>query len=240
MMNKVNPTLKMIVVMICAVTISFHFSVKWNLVLIGFCFVLMVLSKADMKKLLIVLAPATLAAASIFFAMYFNGTAADTAGSTSGSGNFFDASAHAANLNDAIAIGLRIYAYCFLGMLFALTTRTNNFIYSLMEQAHLKPKFAYGELAAFNLLPMINREFRQIKLAYRVRGYHIMPWSMKPAFSALVNTTHWSETIAMAMESKGFDEDGARTYYLELHTSPWDYVWAVVIVAICSMGYTPF
>lgn len=36
---------------------------------------------------------------------------------------------------------------------------------------------------------------------------------MKPVFTMLVNSVRWSESIAMAMESKGFCGDAPRTYY---------------------------
>ena len=36
---------------------------------------------------------------------------------------------------------------------------------------------------------------------------------MKPVFTMLVNSVRWSESVAMAMESKGFCGTASRTYY---------------------------
>ena len=139
-------------------------------------------------------------------------------------------------MNDALAVALRIYAYAFLGMLFSFTTDSQAFVYSLMQQCHLDAKFAYGVLAAWNLLPMIRREYSQIKLALAVRGLKIRPWSMKPLFTALVNAMHWAENVAMAMESKGFDENAERTYYINLSVRCYDFLWAIFMIAV-SMAW---
>ena len=178
--------------------------------------------------------PLSLASLSIFMALLLRGGSGEEAFESSG--NFFVVSSSASNLNDALAVALRIYAYAFLGMLFSFTTDSQAFVYSLMQQCHLNAKFAYGVLAAWNLLPMIRREYSQIKLALAVRGLKIRPWSMKPLFTALVNAMHWAENVAMAMESKGFDENAERTYYLNLSVRCYDFLWAIFMIAV-SMAW---
>lgn len=234
-MRKINPSVKMFVILICGLVISFHYSILWNSIMIGICFVLMLFSKVNMKKVMAVLIPATLAAASIFmaFALHGDGGGAQTVLET---GNFLQATVNSAGTGNGLALATRIYAYTFLGMLFSFTTETNEFLYSLMQQCHLSPKFAYGVLAAYHLLPMIMREYKQIRLAYEVRGIHLMPWSLKPAFPALVNAVHWAENIAMAMESKGFDENGKRTWYMECKIHSIDILWGIVMILIAVLG----
>ncbi len=235
MMRKINPTVKLLAILAAAVITAFGFTAKWNLVIVLFCLVLMLFSKVNIRHLLVVMIPATLAALSLFFAIWLNGKGAGTGAAYSGSG-FYAQTNNASNLSDALGVGLRMYAYAFLGMLFALTTDSSEFIYSLMQQLKVKPKFAYGVLAAFHLLPVIRREYSQIRLAYRVRGYRVTPLSLRPAFSALVNTMHWSESLAMAMESKGFEEEGERTFYLDMKVRPMDFVFAAALIAIAVCG----
>ena len=81
---------------------------------------------------------------------------------------------------------------------------------SLIHQCHLSPKYAYGVLAAFHLLPVIREELSRTRLAFRCGGISVTPFSLRPVFAMLVNTVHWSESIAMAMESKGFSGEEKR------------------------------
>jgi energy-coupling factor transporter transmembrane protein EcfT len=92
-------------------------------------------------------------------------------------------------------------------MVFSLTTNPYHFVESLQKDAKLKRKFAYGILCAFNLLPHIKNEFQNARLALQVRGVAVGPFSLKPLFSTLVNSIKWSETLSIAMQSKGFHED---------------------------------
>jgi len=234
-MRKINPTVKFFAVIAAAVLTAFNFSLFWNLALIGFCLAAMILAKANFKRLLWILLPITLVAVSLFMATYLNGRAAGEVGA--GGESFFTMSIHGASLRDAAALSLRIYAYAFLGMLFSLTTGSNDLCYSLMQQLKIRPKFAYSVLAAFNLLPALQKEYGQILLAYKVRGDRVSPLSPKVAFSALVNTMHYSESLAMAMESKGFDEnDRERTMYLAFRVRAADILWAIVVALIPLCG----
>lgn len=117
------------------------------------------------------------------------------------------------NLYTALQLATRLLAYAGFGTLFALTTDGEYFISSLMHQCHLPPKFAYGILAAFHLMPNMVKEFRQVKLAFAARGVRTGACSLKPVFTMLVNSIRWSECVAMAMESRGFCGSSERTYY---------------------------
>ena len=236
-MRQINPSVKVITILISALIISFSPSVFWNAIIIAICFLSMLVSGCMSKKVLSVLLPATLASLSIFTALLLRG--GNDKEVFDSSRNFLVASLNASNMHDALAVALRIYAYAFLGMLFSFTTNPQAFVYSLMQQCHLDAKFAYGVLAAWNLLPMIRREYCQIKLALEVRGLKLWPWSAKPLFTALVNALHWAENVAMAMESKGFDGTASRTYYLNLSVKYYDFVWAIFMIAI-SMAWIWF
>ena len=236
-MRRINPSVKVIAILISALIISFSPSILWNAVIIAICFASLLASGCLSRKVLNVLLPATLASLSIFMALLLHDSNGREAFESSG--NFLAVSSSASDVNDAIAVALRIYAYAFLGMLFSFTTDPQAFVYSLMQQCHLDAKFAYGVLAAWNLLPMIKREYSQIKLALEVRGLKLWPWSAKPLFTALVNAMHWAENVAMAMESKGFDENADRTYYLEFSVRYYDFIWAIFMIAV-SMAWIWF
>jgi energy-coupling factor transport system permease protein len=77
----------------------------------------------------------------------------------------------------------------------------------MRKDAKLPRKFAYGMLCAVNLFPYIKNEYKNAQLAYLVRGVKLGPLSLKPIFSMLVNCFRWSETLSIAMFSKGFHEE---------------------------------
>lgn len=230
-MLKINPSIKAATVLIGALLISFSYSPLLNSIIIGVCLMLLLVSKVRITSILKILIPATLAAASLFFAalMHTNGSMAEHA---SGSLNFGVMSYSISSFYNAVQLALRIYAYAFLGMLFALTTDAEEFIYSLMQQCRLSPKFAYGVLAAYHLLPTIQREYASIRMAYKVKGCRISPLSFKPIFSMLVNTMHWSEHVAMAMESKGFDGSINRTYSIQMSVRWYDLCFFILFTAM--------
>ena len=236
-MKQINPSVKVIAILASALIISFSPSVFWNAAIVVVCFASLLISGCMSRKVLNVLLPATLASLSIFMALLLRGSSGKEVFESSG--NFLVSASSASDIGDAAAVALRIYAYAFLGMLFSFTTDPQAFVYSLMQQCHLSAEFAYGVLAAWNLLPMIRREYSQTKLAIEVRGLKLWPWSLKPLSTALVNSLHWAENVAMAMESKGFDGKADRTYYLNLHVRYQDFVWAIFMIAI-SMAWIWF
>lgn len=230
-MRRIHPVVKAAAVLLAALITAFSFSVPGLLLLIGFCFacILTVPGRGRMLKALI---PATIAAVTLGISIYRSSEASLVIQAGFSMGGLIADSA----MERALAVSLRIYAYFFLGMTFALTTDNLDFVYSLMQQCRVAPRYAYGVLAAFNLIPQISRQVRQIRLACRIRGYHVSMFSPRVLFSAMVNAMRWSESLAMAMESKGFEEDGARTYSRTLRIRPADLLWAAALVLLALAG----
>ena len=59
---------------------------------------------------------------------------------------------------------------------------------------------------------------------------------MKPVFTMLVNSVRWSESIAMAMESKGFCGEAPRTYYTVPRVHWYDLAIAALMVGGVVLG----
>lgn len=234
-LEKMNPTVKMFMVLISAVILGFSRSVALNLMVAGFCFIcILFLTKRSRRNLPRVLVPILFIFLVMFMTGFQNGA---RAGSDSG---YYMFTAGKAASNDPVYMGLkmssRVLAYASLGMFFAFTTDNIDFIQSLMQQGHVKPKFAYGILAAFHLIPQIRQELNDAKLAYRVRGVRQSMFSLKPFFSAMVNCMRWSETLAMAMESKGFDGDGIRSSARVLKVRPGDILFGLMVIGLVLFG----
>lgn len=235
-MEHLNPFYKAVTILVCGLLMSFCYSVQLSLAVFALCLgALLLASRARAASVLKILLPAVIAALSLFFAGLWNtnGTAAPAA---AGSLNFALAAASSHSLYNALQLGSRVMAFAGLGSLFALTTDGEDFVASLIHQGRIPPKFAYGVLASFHLLPEIRREYGDARLACRVRGMKLSPLSLKPVFTALVNAIRWSESVAMAMESKGFSGDSDRTYYAVTRVRWYDRAFAAASVAAMAAG----
>ena len=225
LLERGNPAVKALTVLVCGLLLFTTSSWQLNLAVMAVCLALLVFaSRCRWTALVGVMGPALLLAAALFTSGYFFGTSGAEGGRMYG----------AASLESATLLGSRILACVGLGLLFGLTTDSKRFVASLMHQFHLKPKFAYGVLAAFHLLPTLAREWEEVRLAYRVRGKASGALAMGPLFNTLVNSVRWSENVAMAMESKGFDGDAGRTHQVVTRVKAGDVVFFVLSVA--AMG----
>lgn len=233
-LEKLNPSVKAATVLVSVIMLSFQYNITLNLTVFFSClFLLLFFSNARIKNIIVILAPALLAAFGMFMMglYYAKGNSITSAELTEiSSVPYAVRAAMSTNLQSALQLGTRILSYAGLGILFALSTDGEEFISSLMHQCHLSPKFAYGILAALHLMPSMVREFSQAKLALRTRGMHVGPFSLKPVFAMLVNSIRWSESMAMAMESKGFAGNEPRTFYSVTKVHWYDLVFSVVCI----------
>lgn len=216
-LEKLNPSLKAFTVLISVILLSFQYLVSLNLaVFFGSLFLIAFFSEAKLKHVLTMLIPAFIAAFGMFMMglYYARGSSVTVSDMENLSAvPYAVRAAMSRNLYTAMQLATRLLAYASFGILFALTTEGEYFVSSLMHQCHLSPKFAYGILAAFHLMPNMVREFEKVRLAFATRGMQVGIFSVKPVFTMLVNSIRWSECVAMAMESKGFCGSAERTYY---------------------------
>ena len=238
-LEKLNPSVKMLVVLIAVIMLSFQYLVFLNLtVFAAAILMLLFFSDARPPKIAALLVPAFIAAFGLFMMglYYTRGSSIlalpppDAAMEGIAAVPYMVRAAMARNLYSALQLSTRLLAFAGMGILFALTTPGEDFVLSLMHQCHLPPKFAYGILAAVNLMPSMVREFRQVRTAHEIRGIHAGPLSMKVLFTMLVNSIHWSEAEAMAMESKGFFADAPRTFHKVMRVRWYDLVFALAFL----------
>ena len=239
-LEKLNPSVKMGTMLIAVILLSFQYIVPLNLtVFFGSLLLLLFFSDANPKRILALLIPACIAAFGLFMmGLYYARGSSITAEELSNLSAmpFAVRMAASRNLSTALQLSTRLLAYAGFGILFALTTNGEAFVSSLMHQCRLPPKFAYGVLAAFHLMPGMAREYQAVKTAFAVRGIRTGMFSMKVVFTMLVNCVRWSESVAMAMESKGFDGEAKRTYYEVPRIHGYD--WACS--ALCLGGIIAF
>ena len=226
-LEKINPFIKVVTILVCGILMALTSSWKLNLaVLIAALLALLLLSNCKLSSLVKTFVPVILLAGAVFVSgMSYGKSAAQSA-------SIYDV----ASMDSALLLSTRIIAYVGMGMVFALSTDQKEFIMSLMHQAHVKPKFAYGVLAAVNLIPTLRREWDEVNLAYRARKKRTGLLPIGPLFNTLVNGIRWSENVAMAMESKGFDGDGSRTFAITTRVRAGDICFAVLCIGLMAAG----
>ena len=235
-----NPSVKAAVVLISVILLSFQFYVSLNLAVFGTCLILVLFfSDARPRRVITILIPALIAAFGLFMmGLYYSRGSSITEVELEGISAvpYAVRAAMSTNFYSALQLSTRLLAYAGMGILFSLTTDGEFFISSLMHQCRLSPKFAYGILAAFHLMPDMIREFKAVRTAYEVRGIKVHALSFRPLFTMLVNSIRWSESVAMAMESKGFCGDAPRTSYSVPKVHWYDWALAAVFIGGIILG----
>ena len=234
-LEKINPSVKMITIFICVILIALQYLVTLNLVVFGASLIgLLLFSDAKLKHTAVLLLPAFLAAFGLFMmGLYYarGSSITPTDLENVGAMPYMVRAAMSRNLYTALQLSTRLLAFAGMGIMFALSTDREQFVFSLMHQCHMSPKFAYGILAAVNLMPQMLHEYRNVRTAFEVRNMKAGPFSMKVWFTMMVNSIRWSEAVAMAMESKGFCSEAPRTYreVPRVH-------WYDILFAACCIG----
>lgn len=242
-LERLNPSVKAAVCLVGVVLLSFQYLVSLNVSVFVLSLLLLLLSGISLRRLSKLLLPAALAALGLFITGWFHGKAVgETELAKIAAMPYAVRAAMSAGLYPALQLATRLLAYAGFGMLFVLTTDGEDFIFSLMHQCRLSPKFAYGILAAVRLLPDLVREYRSVRLAFRARGMQVRWYSLPPVFTMLVNAIRWSQSVAMAMESKGFDGDAPRTHTVIPKIRPADHVFffgwiGLIVLGMCVLKY---
>ncbi len=220
-MQHLNPTYKCISIILFAIILSFTFSITINLVVFLTSLVI-TLTFTPIKKIILLLLPVAFAAIGLFMTGYIF---------TSGENHTDYAVTLVANMDigsahNGLQLATRIFAYAGVGMLFTFSTDGIAFVYSLQQQLKLSPKYAYGILAAFHLMPNMKREYELSKFALQTRGGRTN--LLAPITVMFVNAIRNAEHLSIAMESKGFEPEHKRTYYRKFKVNVFDILFLVV------------
>jgi len=205
-MDKLNPGYKFLFLLLVSLILSFTYKIWLNLTVFLVCILATALtSSVNKKRMLLGMLPFALTAAG----MYMSGMIFPAEGGEY-TGSWGLAYVSATSMTSAVQLSTRVLAFGGIGILFALTTDPEEFAMSLMRQFHLPPKFAYGLLAAYHFFPVVRNEYDIVRAALKVRGVKAPLFSSKCLVPMLVHAFKRSESIAMAMESRGFYSEGER------------------------------
>ena len=133
-----------------------------------------------------------------------------------------------------ISIMLRIATIAAVGAVFALTTDSTRLADSLVQQARVPHRFAYGALAAYGAIPRFAEDLATLRQARRIRGLR-GGWHPRLLVGLLVLAIRHADRIAVSMDARAFGS-GPRTFYRELRWTLVDVVFAVAAVAILAIA----
>ena len=158
-------------------------------------------------------APIWLAALGLaFFNTLFAASNSDPAAATVAQLGPFRITAEA--LAAGVGLGLRLIAVGAVGAVFVLTTDSTRLADSLVQQAGLSPRFAYGALAAYQAVPRFGEDLTTLRQARRLRGLR-GGWHPRLLVGLLVLAIRHGDRVALAMDARAFGS-GPRSRYREV------------------------
>lgn len=233
-MRKLNPGYKLLTLIIASLLLSVTFHTKLNLLVCVVGLLVTYLTPGiNRKRLSLTLIPFVLTAAGLFTAGLFFSSGGQDGVEVSALGQ---RTLYATNWVTAAQLSSRILAFGGLGLLFAFTTDSMELVMSLMQQFHLPSKFAYGILAAYHFFPVVREEYKVVGTALQVRGVKAGPFSTKRLFPMLAHALERSESLAMAMESRGFESEQPRAVAFRVPLRPVDVVFLIGLNGALAVG----
>ena len=226
----INPSIKLISLLVVTLALAFFHNPVINLSVFAISLCLMLYAGHSKKRVLILFIPILILAAGAFMTGYKYST--NTVIPTHLEG-ILDGDSH---LWTGLMFGSRVLVYASLGFLFAFTTDRIKMVRSFEKQLHLPQIMAYGLLAAWGIFPHMMQEYKRTRAAFRARGirtFAVSPAVLKPL---LVKSVRWSEALAVAMESKGFDGHEKRSEYDPIRVKKSDWLVLVLLAVVFPLA----
>lgn len=235
-MRSLNAGYKLLTLTIASLMLSFTYNIRLNLLVTAIGFFLTLTTKGvDRKKFFIAMIPFFIAAVGTFMTGLLHGRV-ETEELSTVVAIVDQRTLTAGNVTSGLKLASRILAYGGLGMIFAFTTESMDLIMSLMQQFRLPAKFAYGILAAYHFFPVVQSEYGTVGAALKVRGVKAGPFSSKRLFPMLVHALERSESLAMAMESRGFEAGQPRAVAFRVPLRARDFVFMFALNGVILLG----
>lgn len=204
--------------MFVALTYGFTSSLRLNALICVICFCWLLVSSISIWKLIKI--NLFLAFVTLFFFVSIISFAKQSEG-------VYAASTH----YQAMTLASKTIGFAYLGMLFSLTTKNIDLLYSLQQQLHVPNVFVYGIFAALNLFKDIQMQLAKNQVAFRSRGQKFAKYSIKSVTALLIKTIYFADFVTIAMQSKRFNAEVKRNGYYQKKIGVRDYFF--ILVNIC-------
>lgn len=117
----------------------------------------------------------------------------------------------AEGLLGGMALAARVVAIACVSAVVTLTTDSTRLADSLVQQARVSPRFAYGALAAYQAIPQFSEDLATLRQARRIRGLR-GSWHPRLLVGLLVLAIRHGDRLALGMDARGFGS-GERSIY---------------------------
>ena len=228
-MKSINPSCKLIGLLVPTLILTFTHNAAVNIGIFGACVMLMLISNVPIRRLCLTLLPVLFTAAGMFFMGYHFSAKSGAPVNTE------NLNIAGTTLFNGLGLAGRVLAFGGLGLLFILTTDIIKLIYSLQQQLRLPAVFAYGLLAAWGMLPEIQREYARTRAAFRSRGIRVFLFSPNVLRPIMVKCVSWAEAISIAMESKGFNGKIPRTSFKKIPVRCMDVIFPILTITSAAL-----
>ncbi|MBA1392879.1 energy-coupling factor transporter transmembrane protein EcfT [Lactobacillus sp. XV13L] len=205
-----NPSFKFVLALIISIEISLKSSLSTNLLVIVFALFYLIYKRITLRQLLLTLLVPLIAAFTVFATLYWFAPRPD--------------------LYNAFSLSSRIYVYTLTIYCVAIDTSPEDLARSFEQNFRLPSKFAYGVLAALNIIPRMRQAVKQIRTAGMMRGVYLSFWSPVLYFKAILVALNSAENLAQGMESHGFREGAKRSVIVSVPVTMRDWLLAGVIL----------
>jgi energy-coupling factor transport system permease protein len=233
-LHRLNPSIKLLAVVIVTVAITFVFDIVTPLVfLIASLLLLIIAGRISPRYVLVSIAPFVLVAFGFVFLYAIFGP--NTGPNTIVAVGPIKVSREGILLG--VSVGLRVLFLISTSLLFIATTEPGDLVLSLIQQARLNYKLAFAMLVAYRFIPIFAEEYGNIRAAARVRGVGMGSGPVdavrslrRDAIPLLAGAIRRSERLALAMDSRAFGAFPTRTYRrtLTIKASDWLFLGAVI------------
>ena len=140
-------------------------------------------------------------------------------------------------LRNASSLVARLVALGAFSAVFVRTTDPSDLVLSLVHQARLSYRVAFGTLVGLRMLPLLQGEYATIRAAHRVRGLDEGrglrgAWWRLRRYSVplLAGAVRKAGRVALAMDARAFGAFDDRTYRRRLVVTWADWMFLVVVI----------
>ena len=211
-----NPSFKFFLALIISIEISLKSSLLTNLLIIFFTIIYLIYKHIKVKNLLLTLLMPLIAAFTVFATLYWF--------------------APQPNLQNALSLSSRIYVYTLTIYCVSIGTTATELARSFEQNFHLPSKFAYGVLAALNIVPRMKEAVKQIRTAGMMRGIYLSFWSPVLYFKAILVALNSAENLAQGMASHGYRESAQRSIIVPVPVQKSDWLKSIVILFLVNLA----
>lgn len=202
--------------MIISIEISLKSSIATNALVIIFALIYLLYRRIKFKNLMVTLLTPLIAAFTIFATLYWF--------------------TPQPSLTNALSLSSRIYVYILTIYCVMVGTSPEELARSFEQNFHLPSKFAYGVLAALNIVPRMKEAVKQIRIAGMMRGVYLSFWSPILYFKAILIALNSAENLAQGMESHGYRENAKRSVITAVPITKSDYLWLIGILILVNIA----